>query len=441
MRRSFRVLACAACLFAAWLIPAVAQAANGQLAAVVDGRLVAFNADGSGLRMLPVPDAGQITELAFSPGGNRLAFVKAGGIGVLELTTGRVLSVTAGATDANPAWATDGTAIAFRRGVLTYRVAPATGATPEPYLVDLLAGTTDIAWAPGLKAFAPGRGGAVAAAGREPRAAARGHGRPGVGAGQHRGRVRPRRRPVVDLDRGRCRQVRDRRPRGRAAVGAGLELARVCRRKRGAHRRCCGRGAADGRDGRGAGRPRRLAAVRGRRDGELRVRRRAALQRDRRHRHDPIRPAGRPPAPAVHRPRGAPARPDHRQGPGARHAGGPALHPGRRLFRTGLGRLPRQQRRLRVRDLSRDDLRRAAPRAACRGGDTPGRRAAPGTRPGRAVPQRARDAATGPQAHRARQARLRPGLLARRASRPPGCAPSGRSRARRSSARSPPHAC
>jgi hypothetical protein len=148
-------LAYAACLFAAWLAPAVAQAANGQLAAVVDGRLVAFNADGSGLRMLPVADAGQITELAFSPGGNRLAFVKAGGIGVLELTTGRVLPVTAGATDANPAWATDGSAIAFRRGVLTYRVAPVTGATPEPYLVDLLAGTTDIAWAPGLAAFAP----------------------------------------------------------------------------------------------------------------------------------------------------------------------------------------------------------------------------------------------------------------------------------------------
>src|SRR4051812_8213772 len=155
MRRSFRVLACAACLFAAWLVPAVAQAANGQLAAVVDGRLVAFNADGSGLRMLPVPDAGQITELAFSPGGNRLAFVKAGGIGVLELTTGRVLGVTAGATDANPAWAADGMSIAFRRGVLTYRVAPAAGAAPEPYLVDLLAGTTDIAWAPGLRAFAP----------------------------------------------------------------------------------------------------------------------------------------------------------------------------------------------------------------------------------------------------------------------------------------------
>ncbi|MDA0164531.1 Ig-like domain-containing protein [Solirubrobacter ginsenosidimutans] len=155
MRRSFRALACAACLFAAWFVPASAQAANGQLAAVVDGRLMAFNADGSGLRMLPVPDAGQITELAFSPGGNRLAFVKAGGIGVLELTTGRILGVTAGATDANPAWASDGGAIAFRRGVLTYRVAPTPGAALDPFLVDLLAGTTDIAWAPGLAAFAP----------------------------------------------------------------------------------------------------------------------------------------------------------------------------------------------------------------------------------------------------------------------------------------------
>jgi Big-like domain-containing protein/WD40 repeat protein len=159
MRRAIRAFACAICWFAACCGPAVA-APNGQLAAVVDGRLVTFNADSSGLRVLPVPDAGQITELAFSPGGNRLAFVKAGEVSILDLASGRTLVVIAGGgSDANPAWASDGTMIAFRRGLRTYRVAAASPTTPEPYLLDLLAGATDLAWAPGLTAFATVIGG------------------------------------------------------------------------------------------------------------------------------------------------------------------------------------------------------------------------------------------------------------------------------------------
>src|SRR5215207_5659918 len=102
MRRAFRAFACAVAFAAVWCAPAVADAANGQLAAVADGRLVTLNPDGSGLRAQPVTEAGQITELAFSPGGNRIAFIKAGELSVLELASGRVLTLTTGARDANP---------------------------------------------------------------------------------------------------------------------------------------------------------------------------------------------------------------------------------------------------------------------------------------------------------------------------------------------------
>src|SRR6476659_9728741 len=106
MRRAFRALACAVILVAALCAPAAAATTNGQLAAVVAGRLVTVNPDGSGLRTSPVADAGEITELAFSPGANLLACVKAGELSVLELAPGRFLTV---ATDAaTPAWTLDG---------------------------------------------------------------------------------------------------------------------------------------------------------------------------------------------------------------------------------------------------------------------------------------------------------------------------------------------
>jgi hypothetical protein len=153
MRRAIRSFACAVGVSAALCAPAVAAPANGQLAAVADGRLVALNSDGSGRRTLAVADPDQIAELAWSPGGNRLAFVKAGEIGVLELATGRVISVTTGGGDANPGWSLDGTRIGFRRGLLTMTVA-ATGGNSQVNGLALLDGTTQIAWAPDLKSTA-----------------------------------------------------------------------------------------------------------------------------------------------------------------------------------------------------------------------------------------------------------------------------------------------
>jgi hypothetical protein len=152
MRRACRALVCAAILVAALCAPAAAATTNGQLAAVTDGRLVTLNPDGSGLRVLPVTDAGQITELAFSPGGNRLAFVKAGELSVIELATGRTLALATAA--ANPGWTLDGLTIAFRRGLSIWRV-PAAGGDPQPDVTGLLAGTSDIAWRPGAKDHTP----------------------------------------------------------------------------------------------------------------------------------------------------------------------------------------------------------------------------------------------------------------------------------------------
>ncbi len=87
MRRAIRSFACVVGLLATLCTPAVAAAANGQLAAVADSRLVTLNPDGSGLRTLAVADPDKITELAWSPGGNRLAFVRAGEIALIELST------------------------------------------------------------------------------------------------------------------------------------------------------------------------------------------------------------------------------------------------------------------------------------------------------------------------------------------------------------------
>lgn len=148
MRRVFRSLACAVGLWAALCAPALAVPSNGQLAAVVDGRLMVLNLDGSALRTLGVLEA-QITELAWAPDGNRLALVHGGRISVLEFATGRLVGITAGTGDANLGWSADGTRIGFRRGLFRW-TAPSTGGTPQQQLLELDPETTQIAWQPDL---------------------------------------------------------------------------------------------------------------------------------------------------------------------------------------------------------------------------------------------------------------------------------------------------
>ena len=90
MRRAIRSFACAVaasrrCAPLPSRLPRTASSPRSRTA-----RLVALNPDGSGLRTLLVAaTAEQITELAWSPDGNRLAFVTAGEIGVLDLADGR----------------------------------------------------------------------------------------------------------------------------------------------------------------------------------------------------------------------------------------------------------------------------------------------------------------------------------------------------------------
>jgi hypothetical protein len=137
--------ACAAMLAAA---PAAARAENGQLAAVLDGRLVTVNADGTGLRTLWTPTtSGEITGLAWSPDGNRLAFSHAGRIISFDVTAGRGLSLTDGGSDLHPGWSADGRRIGFLRGTATFAV-PAEGGEVSR-LFDVPLGLTALAWASG----------------------------------------------------------------------------------------------------------------------------------------------------------------------------------------------------------------------------------------------------------------------------------------------------
>ena len=96
MRWSVAALACAAAQFAVLAAPSPAAASNRQPAAVVDERLLTLNPDGGGLRTLWTPAAGgdRLSGLAWSPEGNRLAFVLAGRIMVFDLGAGRVTAIT-----------------------------------------------------------------------------------------------------------------------------------------------------------------------------------------------------------------------------------------------------------------------------------------------------------------------------------------------------------
>lgn len=115
MRRAVLAVVCAV-IFTA--LPAPALAANGQLAAVAEGKLVAVNPDGSGLRTLWRP-AGEITGLAWSPDGNKLVFSYLGKITIFDTLNKQdpltSLPFAAGSQDLDPIWGHTGDRIGFRR--------------------------------------------------------------------------------------------------------------------------------------------------------------------------------------------------------------------------------------------------------------------------------------------------------------------------------------
>jgi Bacterial Ig domain/WD40-like Beta Propeller Repeat len=136
--------------------PAVAHAApaNGQLAAVVEGRLVTVNADGTGLRTLwTPPTAGEITGLAWSPDGNRLALSFGGRIISFDVAAGRGLSLTDSGRDLHPGWSADGRRIGFLRGGTQTLAVPAEGGEITTLPFSLPLGVTTLAWAPNLTNF------------------------------------------------------------------------------------------------------------------------------------------------------------------------------------------------------------------------------------------------------------------------------------------------
>jgi hypothetical protein len=155
-RTAITVIACLAAL-AATVAPAFAVS-NGMLAAVADGKLVTLNPDGSGLRTVWAPPAGggDITALAWSPDGTRLALTYDDKLVVWDLVTGTGKTLPSeGNRDLDPAWRADGGRIGFRRvGLLTQSSASVTpeltelGVLPLDYLSD------SFAFAPNLTEYA-----------------------------------------------------------------------------------------------------------------------------------------------------------------------------------------------------------------------------------------------------------------------------------------------
>ena len=387
------------------------------------------------------PTRAQITELAWSPDGNRLAFVTAGELVGLDLADRAGADADLGRGRRHQPGVVGGRrdAIAFRRGLLVDRVAGGGAARRNRISARSCAGRHR----PRLGAGPQGRSrrssrGLLLLAGLELPPAVTGL--PAWAPDKQRGRVRRApagsRRPRRAADAARSWT----RLAGPPRWSPDASLARLPRRRRAAHRRARDRRTcATPLTAAESARAGRLAAVRGGRDASSasRSRRRAAARRRRPRRRRPTSRSTCPRRRARTR-RSRPLSLRGGQAAGPRHARGPALHARAGLRRAGRGRLPRQQRRrASPRPCRVLDLRRPAPGAAA-GAD----HAAAGARAGRAVPDRARDAAAGPQAHArscssraTRTARLTVRLTA-------SCGRQARrSTGRRSSARSRPSTC
>jgi Tol biopolymer transport system component len=118
MWRVIGALACVAAALCAAPAPAVAAPSDGQLVAIArtpsGDRLVALNADGSGLRTILSGD--RLSSPSWSPDGNRILVEDDHRVEILDVTTGALATVIDELGVASPTWAPDGTRIALLRG-------------------------------------------------------------------------------------------------------------------------------------------------------------------------------------------------------------------------------------------------------------------------------------------------------------------------------------